>query len=85
WYNKDGECQMWDGDKHDDIDFEASQQSQDPKASEGLSEKLERLKCDLVINYEGIWIASSEYGDPVEGATPLEAVQALEEQLKEGE
>ncbi len=66
--------------------------SQDPKASEGLSEKLERLaKKGYVFglcNAQGYdcidWVIDINNHQGY-GSTPLEAVQALEEQLKEGE
>ncbi len=66
--------------------------SQDPKASEVLSEKLERLaKKGYVFglcNAQGYdcidWVIDINNHQGY-GSTPLEAVQALEEQLKEGE
>ena len=70
-----------------------SLKQQEPKASEGLSEKLERL--DALFNTislesdSGDWVAYGDHSDhrimTGVGSTPLEAVQALEEQLKEGE
>ena len=62
-------------------------QSQEPKASETLSEKLERLEYDIFLQ-EGEWFAEKWINERYyynHGSTPLEAVQALEEQLKEGE
>jgi len=71
-----------------------SLKQQEPKASEVLSEKLERLDkdWDTVCLERGMetddWIVicNNMQGPRISyyGATPLEAVQALEEQLKEG-
>ena len=59
---------------------------QEPKAREGLSEKMERMGCDVIKRPDhwlaDIWIGGSYFF--AKGKTPLEAVQALEEQLKEG-
>jgi len=69
-----------------------SLKQQEPKAIEGLSEKLERLaKKGYVFglcNAQGYdcidWVIDINNHQGY-GSTPLEAVQALEEQLKEGE
>ena len=68
-----------------------SLKQQEPKAIEGLSEKLERLaKKGYVFglcNAQGYdcidWVIDINNHQGY-GSTPLEAVQALEEQLKEG-